>query len=277
MSSLHALTAELAPFGLNLLGVADPAAWDAAASAQRTTAALLPETRSIVVVGNGGPDMWRAFVRDLEAEPTHFTHEEHPLDAYCRRAVDRADRVLEGRKRRWFWAAAQAELHIDFRVLARLAGLGEASRLGLLLHPTFGPWLGLRAACFVDLELPFATPAPAGDPLSPSCAHCSSCVDACPGSAFASADARGPTWAVDACSTFHHTSTRCASTCHARAACPVGAANRYDADEFAYHSNRPLGRVGLRARLGLAPGADRYAGEGPHWRDWRERVDVKGG
>ncbi len=273
MLSLSNLRAALAPAGLNAVGVADPAAWDARMGPERVTGALLPGARAIIVVGNGGPTLWRAFVAALEADPGRLTREKNPIDAFVRREVLRADEALGDAPRRWFWAAADAETHIDFRVLAHLAGLGAASRLGLLLHDRWGPWLGLRAACFVDLALPFDRPQTAtGLELSAHCRDCHACEVACPGAAFP-----GGTWAVDACSTFHHTSTACASTCHSRAACPVGAKDRYDPDEFAYHSNRRLGRQALRAHLGVRDGADRFEGEGPFWRDWRTRTDVSGG
>ncbi|MSP55349.1 MAG: hypothetical protein EXR69_07080 [Myxococcales bacterium] len=305
MNALSLLATALSPSGLNLLGVADPAAWDKTAAPSRTAAALYQGTRAIILVGNGGPSMWRAFVRDIEANPGHLTAEANPFDAFARRAIFEADGALGDAPRRWFWAAADAETHIDFRILARLAGFGQASRLGLLLHDTFGPWLGLRAACFVALDLPFATldsgldpgPQPGGgavaEPLSHHCEGCSRCVAACPGAALP-----GGRWAVDVCSTYHHTSTRCASSCSSRSACPVGAAHRYDDAEITYHYNRALGRQALRARLGVSapggdgggggggrsagssagdPAVDGFDGIGPHWTDWRTRVDVAGG
>ncbi len=245
----------------------------------RTTSALLPGATDIIVVANGGPTMWRAFLADLKASPAGLTTEEHPLDAYVRREVMRADASLGDLPRRWFWAAATAEVHIDFRVLAHLAGIGGASRLGLLLDDRFGPWIGLRAACFVvdpasapgRTLTPTAT-SPALPALSPHCEGCDRCIAACPASAFP--DGR---WAVDVCSTFHHTSDMCAATCHARLACPIGADERYDPDEIQYHYNRKLGREFLRNLLALPAGADPYEGVGPHWQDWRKRVDVAGG
>lgn len=270
---LAAFTDALLPSGLNLVGVASTRAWNASMGPQRTTEALFPAARSILVVGNGGPTMWRAFVRDLDADPRHLTEEANPLDAFARRTILGADTALGPAARRWFWAAADADTHVDFRVLANLAGFGRASRLGLLLHDTFGPWVGLRAACFIDADLPGThepeTSLAAEPTLARQCLGCSACVAACPGSAFP-----GDRWAVDVCSTYHHLSTRCASTCHARDACPVGADQRYDEAEITYHSNRALGRQALRERLGLAQGADRFEGIGPHWTDWRTRVGV---
>lgn len=236
---------------------------------------LLPGTTAIVVVANGGPTLWRSFLADLHEDPRRLVEEEHPFDAFVQRAVLGADASLGDLPRRWFWAAAQAEVHIDFRVLAELAGIGRASRLGLLLDDVHGPWVGLRAACFVAAPGPvlpglgLAEDAPTR--LSEHCGDCHRCVAACPGGAFPNGR-----WAVDLCSTWHHVSPTCASNCSAREACPVGADQRYDPDEIVYHYDRARGREALRRRLGIEPEGDRFEGVGPHWGDWRARVDVKG-
>jgi hypothetical protein len=269
MSALvAALVRACAPAGLNLVGVADPARYDAVVAPARQSAALLAGTRAIVVVANGGPALWRAFSLALAADPRQLTEEPHPLDAFVQRAVAEADVALGAIHRRWFFAAANADLHLDFRVLGHLAGLGGRSRLGLLLHPRHGPWMALRAACFLDVALPFAVP----DGADP-CAGCPGyCASTCPGAAF-------PTgaWDVERCSAFHREDSRCAATCHARLSCPRGEArSRYSPDEITYHYNRELGRRELRGRIGVANEADRFAGEGPHWGVWRGRINVKG-
>jgi epoxyqueuosine reductase QueG len=252
--------------GLNVSGVTTAAAWDATQPEARRVAALMPGARSILVVGNGGGALWDALLADLAADPRHLTEEEHPLDAFVRRAVLAADAQLGDVPRRWFWAAADADVHIDFRVLAHLAGMGGPSRLGLLMHPTYGCWLGLRAACFLAADLP------ADEPGGPDlCTGCDApCARACPAGAL---DAGR--WDVDRCGEFHHESDLCHATCHARVACPVGASRRYTEEELRYHSNRREGRRALRRKLGIPDAADRFEGVGPHWGDWRKRVDVK--
>lgn len=249
--------------GLNVVGVADPARWDAVCAPSRRTSELLPGARAIVVVGNGGRALWDAFVADLRAHPEHLADEPHPLDAFVRRTVLAADAALGDTRRRWFWAAADAEVHLDFRVLAELAGLGGRSRLGLLLHPEFGPWLGLRAACFVETELPVHVPSPP-DP----CAGCPApCVAACPGGAFVDGQ-----WSVDRCSAFHAASSVCASSCASRSACVAHPEARYTDEQILYHYDRARGRAWLRDQTGLTE--DRFDGVGPHWGTWRATVRV---
>lgn len=254
----------LAPSGLNLVGVASAEAWDAVAAPARRTEALLPGARSIVVIGNAGGALWDALVADLRAHPAHLAAEPHPLDAFVRRALAR---VTVDAPHRWFRAAADETVHVDFRQLARLAGLGDAGRLGLLMNAEHGPWIGLRAACFVAADLPVSPPRAA------PCEGCDApCVSACPGSAFP-----GGRWSVDACAAFKQASPVCTDTCAARLACPVGSSFRYSAEQFRYHNDRPGGRPLLRAAAGVADADDAYEGEGPYWGTWRERVDVRGG
>ncbi|HYO58866.1 hypothetical protein [Archangium sp.] len=267
MSLMESLRAALEPSGLNLLGVADVAAHDAQVRSARRSRALCPGARSILVVGSGGPELWWAFLGDLERNPRHLTHEPHPLEAFVKREIQRADGVLQDIPRRWFFAASDDEVQLDFRMLGHLAGLGGDSRLKLLMNARYGPWLGLRAACFLAAELPPSVPG--GPDL---CAGCPApCVSACPGQAFP-----GGHWSVDRCSAYHAESDRCGTRCHARLACPQGARFRYPLEEIHYHSNSYTGRRWLRTHLGLSEAEDLYPGAPPLWGEWRTKIDVKG-
>lgn len=265
MSSLDALSGALAPAGLNLAGVVAPEAWDAHAPAAQRSQVLLPGAKSIVVFGNGGGALWNSFVADIAEHNEHLCDEPHPLDAFVRRSVQRADAALGELRRRWFYSAATETTHLDFRRLGWLAGLGSRSRLGLLIHPQYGTWIGLRAACFLD------APWSSSDRLvSDLCDGCPApCVKSCLGNAFP--DGR---WDVDRCSGFKSASDVCRSSCAAREACPLGREHRYPNMAVAYHNHRATGRSALAASVGIAPGADRFQGEGPYWGDWRKRVGI---
>lgn len=266
MSLCQSLREALEPVGLNVFGVARVNAYDAQVRPARQASTLQPGARSILVVGSGGPALWHAFLADLRRTPRHLTHEPHPLEAFVQREVLRADQVLQAIPRRWFFASSDSSVQLDFRLLAQLAGMGSRGRLGLLMNARHGPWLGLRAACFLEADL-LADPPAAAD----LCEGCPApCIQACPGKAFPTGH-----WDVDRCSTFHQESSQCSTRCHARLACPHGVESAYPLEELLYHEDSYTGRGWLRAHLGLSESEDRYPGERPHWADWRARIDAK--
>jgi epoxyqueuosine reductase len=132
--------------------------------------------------------------------------------------------------RRWVRCADDVADAPDFRALARAAGLGWPSRLGLLIHPTFGSWIGLRAAVFVPERLAATGPLAGDGP----CARCPApCVSACPAAAIAD------TWDPSRCLPWQAAADTCHSGCLARGACPVGADHAYAPDQHRYHHHPP--------------------------------------
>jgi len=241
--------AAFATSGLNIVGVASGEPYQN----------ILPGCRAVIVIASGGKSLWSSFTREIERHPDYFIGCTDPLDDFVERMQRRVD-PDPGPDRRWVRCAATESVFVDFRILGQAAGIGWHSRLGLLLHPEFGPWLGLRLACFTTEPLPSTGP-PAG---TGPCANCPApCVVACPAAAV---DPRMD-WNPTRCSSFHENSTQCRTTCHARAACPEGASHRYTEVQFHYHSDRLSGRRLLAASLGL-PEDD--LGAGPHWRDYAE-------
>jgi hypothetical protein len=229
MTEWGVIRERLAAGGLNLWGVAKT------------------EQGSAVVVGNAGGTLWEHFVAHLRANPERLASEPHPLNRYVAELVSA---LPVHPRRRW---ALATDRTVPLRQLARDAGLGFPSRLGLLLHPTFGPWLGLRAVCFTDEELPPTGPLPGPAP----CEGCAApCQTACPGGALDSG-----AFDVRACATVHVQDTCCAVTCHARDACPVGAEHRYPELAVHYHNDAVGGRAALARLLGV-PGGEGVA------RDW---------
>lgn len=227
----------LVPMGLNAWGIADGAPWTH----------VLPGCRAVVVVGSGGPALWTAFVDAVRVAPELATVPD-PLDTFVRCAVDA---LPAAPNRRWVRCAGDADLHVDFRTLAVAAGLGHPSRLGLVLHPTFGPWLGLRAACFVTDALAPTGPLPAPRP----CDGCTApCAAACPVGAV---QGRGPDrfdWQASAA--FQATDPTCHGGCLARSACPVGAVHAYPPDAHRYHQHAASRRAVLTRRLGESGSTD---------------------
>ena len=212
--------------GLHLRAALDAAIWDAAVPPAWRSEALLPGARAAVLVASGGRALWRAFERAAE-----FGVGPDPLDTYTRRVVEAAaDSLCEAghpscsllafERRGGVWA--------DFVALGRLAGLGAPSRLGLLLHPVYGPWLSLRAAILTELPWqPLARPLEGFDP----CNGCPApCATACPGGAVLPSG-----FDVARCGATRARLSGCAASCEARRACVVGREHAYTGPALAHH------------------------------------------
>jgi hypothetical protein len=213
------LSARLAHVGIDLVGATSVAAYDARVAEGRRLAHDAPDARGVIVLGNGGTALWSAF--RAEADVADLTD---PLDRFVARAVEDAVRDVPDARCRF-----PSDPRVDFRLLGELAGLGRPSLLGLLVHPTYGPWIGLRAAVIVPDEVRAPRPADGFDPC-PTCVE-RPCLAACPVGAI------GPGgWDVPAC-TAHRLARddHCASGCTARIACVYGRPHVPPPDALAFH------------------------------------------
>jgi hypothetical protein len=229
------LTRTLAPFGLNLIGVTTPAAYDALVPPGYRFGATFGG--AVVVVGNGGGRFWAAY-RDHLASHREHADLEHPLDAFTAHVMETHARPVAER------LGARPELRLPFRPtsppisfvhLAEAAGLGRRGLLGVLIHPEFGPWMALRGALLVDALPPAPRPAAGFDPC-PACRD-RPCVSACPGNAVAYPGG----WDVPGCIDFRvarASDNPCRDRCHARMACVYGRQHHYPPDALAYHQQR---------------------------------------
>jgi hypothetical protein len=211
--------------GLNLRGALSAARYDALVPEAWRTGVLLPEARTVLVVGSGGRALWSA----LRAAP-EFAAGSDPVDTYTARVVGDLARGLSGaghpscglyplERRGGAWA--------DFVALAREAGLGASGRLGLLIHPIYGPWLSIRAVLLTSLACPAGAPISGFDP----CSGCAApCAEACPGNAIS---AEGISARV--CYETQRTEPACALRCNARRACVVGPEHAYAIEAEAHH------------------------------------------
>jgi epoxyqueuosine reductase QueG len=111
--------------------------------------------------------------------------------------------------------------------LAQRAGFGTPGKVGVLIHPTYGPWLAIRAVLLVAESLEYAEPAPFD--LCPTCP--APCATACHGQVIS---ARGVD--VAACYRTRLTLPACALACDARSACVVGPEHAYSREQIAHHS-----------------------------------------
>ena len=228
--SFDALRARLDAAGLNLVGCAAVAAYDAAVPAALAIAPVSPAARTAVVIGNGGRALWTRFSRARghggRAGPGRSAH---PLDEYTRAVVGAALGPLPPGAR-VLWPFLDAEPRVSFVHLAECAGLGRPSLLGVLVHPEYGPWIALRAAVLLPFGLDAPRPADGFDP----CGRCLErpCRAACPAAAV------GPTGFDRARCVAERLAAHpdaCASGCHARVACPHGRAHRYPDEALAFH------------------------------------------
>ncbi len=178
-------------------------------------------TDVVALLLNGGEDFCLAAL-------ARFGRAADPVDCYTRHLTRRL--ILPGVKKlakveRWAWAMLDTGPNSglareDFGALAREVGLDARSRLGLLLHPDFGPWWAMRLA----LWLQFSSAAQAEDfcqicprplPYEHACVGCAApCVAACLGDADAGSD-------LGAC-LGHVRGGGCRDICRARAACIAG-------------------------------------------------------
>jgi len=211
--------------GLDLRGVLEPDRYDALVPPAWRRAALLPDARSIWVVGSGGRALWSA----AEAGRALGTCAD-PLDAHTEEALGACVALLHGAGRPAAAAFAhqrRAGAYADFVALGRAAGLGAPSRLGLLVHPVYGPWLSLRALLLSDLPGRASAPQPDFDP----CRGCPApCAGACPGAAVLPAG-----FAVERCAATRRSELRCARRCDARRACVIGREHAYAETAEAHH------------------------------------------
>jgi hypothetical protein len=202
--------------GLDLRGALAPADYDAQVPPAWRADALLPGARSLLVIGSGGRALWRA----LEAAGGAVGPD--PLDAHTRRALEGCVALLRGAgegARAAFAHERRAGAYADLVALGRAAGLGAPSRLGLLVHPVYGPWLSLRALLATTLAWPAPAPLAGFDP----CRGCPApCAAACHGQAVTPAG-----FAVPACAAARRREPRCRPRCDARHACVLGQEHAY--------------------------------------------------
>jgi hypothetical protein len=235
---LDALTAALASHGLNLVGSTAVEAYDAGLPAERKLLRWAPGARSAVVIGNGGGAFWDGFAAHRRTLPD-AAPADHPLDAYTRELITRLVAPFVPASARIVFPFDHPAVPLSFQRLALLAGLGGPSRLGVLVHPEFGPWIALRAAVLLGATVALPRPAAAFDPC-PTCVE-RSCMPACPAAAVSDAG-----WDMLRCAEQRaRPDDVCARGCHARLECVLGRAHRYPEDALVHHQG--YARPGLLA------------------------------
>jgi hypothetical protein len=175
--------------------------------------------RSVLLVGNAGPMMWKRFVRERTSSRT-------TLDGWSADTLGDLARELGGRAYFPF-----DKPPFPFQSWALRAGHVFASPLGITIHPEFGLWHAYRAA-FAFTEPVEHTPVP--DEQHP-CELCPArpCLTTCPVEAFAPGRYDVPRCAAHVLS---QAGADCLDKgCRARRACPVGREHVYAPDQALFH------------------------------------------
>jgi hypothetical protein len=238
---LQAIKEALTPHGLNLIGTTTIAAYEALVPTQYHVAALLPQAKTLVVIGNGGGEFWAGFRAYCDARPGYLQERTHPLDGYTVEVIEGALAPALGRSGavyHYLYPFRFFTEPVSFMHLARAAGLAGPSILGIVIHPVYGPWLALRAALLIDREL-YAPPAAPGFDPCPACAE-RACMAACPANAVSIDQG----WDIPACVRHRlRVEGDCLDRCHARYDCVYGREHRYPPDELRYHQRRSFAEV----------------------------------
>src|SRR5215467_2031933 len=156
---LGALATALGSHGLNLIGTTPVEAYDARVPAPYRLRALVPEARSAIVVGNGGGAFWQAF-KDFSRRHPSRARGQDPVDGFTRHVLEEVvAAALPGDVAPVLYPFRFPADPVSFMHLAECAGLGRRGLVGVLIHPTFGPWIALRAAILVPFALAADRPA----------------------------------------------------------------------------------------------------------------------
>ena len=148
---IERIRGRLADAGFGLCAPLSVEEYDRLVPAPWRAQAVFAETRGIMVVANAGHSLWPRFRASAEA-----ALEDDPLDRYTARAL--ADACAPGAHFA-LYHERRAGAYLPLVALAERAGLGAPGRVGVLLHPEYGPWLSLRGLVYLPVAVPWSEPA----------------------------------------------------------------------------------------------------------------------
>lgn len=190
---------------------------------------------TLVLVGNAGPGMWRAFA--AATTPANRTDGADPLDDWTRRALDEAAQALGARALYPF----RGPPYLPFQRWALRTGVVHVSPTGPLIDAEYGLWHAYRGALAFAGQVALPPP-PDGPSPCESCLD-KPCLSACPVQAFGPPEGGVAPYDVPRC-VAHVTSAEGGDCrgggCLARRACPVGRDYLYGAEQAAFHMARFL-------------------------------------
>ncbi len=173
----------------------------------------------------GREGLWPCFVGALREDEVLLASDD-PLDDYVVRVVRDALAALPYATEAWF-AHEVPPRRVAMQRLADLSGLAPLSKTTHLnVHPTYGPWIGLRALVVVDVDGPRDPPARE--------ALCVDCESTC--GALVTRAINGGAWR---------------DWLAVRDACPTGRAHRYGTEQIRYHYEKDREALRRYVRTGV--------------------------
>jgi hypothetical protein len=180
--------------------------------------------RTLILIGNARPAMWRAFSGARDTDEFDNTGAD-PLNDWSAEIISEFAKTIGATPYFPFTGPA----FLPFQTWALRADTVHKSPLGILIHPKYGLWHAYRGALGFAERLDIPGPLANASPCD-TCAD-KPCLSSCPVNAF-----DGEEYDVPACLT-HVQSTAGADCveegCRARRACPVG--EPYHADQARFH------------------------------------------
>ncbi|ORX95440.1 hypothetical protein K493DRAFT_337365 [Basidiobolus meristosporus CBS 931.73] len=150
---VSSLSNSLLKYGLDIVLPFSVAKYNALAIEHNFQPLPLPsKNNSLAILIGNTKYLWPHFLHHLSEKPESFWEKEkNPLDSYVVTSVENAVRQsLPGKPTETrFSHVFSGENFIAIQHAGQLAGLQYDRSLGFCLHPTYGPWIGLRAVVIV--------------------------------------------------------------------------------------------------------------------------------
>ena len=192
------------------------------------------KAKTLLLFGNAGSSIWPCFSTSAE----HCDGEANPLDRWSTRIGTQLATQWRGQALFPFGGPP----YQPFIGWAKKAENLSSSRLGMLIHPTYGLWHAYRFAVALPYEVEDLVDTQqsesATDEVDIPCNQCINqpCLQSCPVGAF-----KAEEYDVETCFQYlkQHPESSCHSRgCQARLACPEGKDFRYDKAHGAFHMSQ---------------------------------------
>src|ERR1700740_1488965 len=122
--------------------------YDLQVPSNRRVTNLLPNAKSVILIGFAGRNFWETLQRFFRENPEFRDTREDWIDDYTLLWFMSAAQILEDEKvtHKMAFPFGSGELSLDFSRLGELGGVGVKSLMGILIHPEYGLWVSLRGA-----------------------------------------------------------------------------------------------------------------------------------